>query len=137
MGYYAHSEQSDICILRKNFPKALKALQAGNPDYKEKDHLPEVIAEFGLTVRADEHGNICEIYYEYQKFYSDEMKALFKTLAPFVEPGSYIAFRGEDSSSWAYYFDGSCMKKYHGETIYPGMPMNGPSRAGQRCCEFD
>lgn len=104
MGYYAHSEKSDFYILKENFPKALEALHAKYPEYKCKDDLPEVITEFGFTVEVDKHGNVTEMYYEYNKFYSDEIDAVFSIIAPHVELGSYITFRGEDDSVWAYYF---------------------------------
>lgn len=131
MGYYAHSEQSDFYILQENFPKVLDTLHTKYPEYSSKDDLPEVITEFGLTVEVDKHGNIAEMYYEYNKFHSDEIDTLFSIIAPSVEPGSYITFRGEDDNVWAYHFDGSEYKEYPGQTIFPGMPMDGPKRRKQ------
>lgn len=128
MGYYANSEQSDFYIPRIKFPEALEALHGKYPEYKKEDDFPEVMTEFGLSVEVDKHGNIITMYYEYNKFHSDEIEAVFNLIAPFVEPGSYITFRGEDDSLWAYYFDGSKCEEYQGKTIFPGMPMGGPSK---------
>lgn len=130
MGYYANSEQSDFYIPRIKFPEALEALHGKYPEYKKEDDFPEVMTEFGLTVEIDEHGNIISMHYEYQKFYSDEIEAMFNQIAPFVEAGSYITFRGSDDNTWAYYFDGSKCKEYQGKTIFPGMPMGGPGKGG-------
>lgn len=134
MGYYAHSEQSDFIISRERFPKVLETLHEKYPEYNPKDDLFEIIAEIGFTVETDKSGNIDEMYYEYSKFHSDEIDEFFSFLAPFVESGSYITFRGEDDSVWAYYFDGSGVEEYPGETIFPGMPMDGPKKPSSKSC---
>ena len=126
MGYYANSEQSDFFIRHGNFEDILESLHAKWSEYSKEDDLPEVMTDFGFTVEIDKHGNIVEMYYEYNKFHSDEIEKVFDMLAPFVEPGSYITFRGEDDNLWAYYFNGAKCVEYQGKTIFPGMPMGGP-----------
>lgn len=137
MSYYAHSEQSDFYVRHENFTKVLEALRAKYPEYENKDDLPEVITEFGLTVVVNESGHISETYCEEKKLYIDEIETIFAILAPFVAPGSYITFRDENDNAWAYYFDGSGYKEYSGETVFPGMPMEGPERQKQQFSELE
>lgn len=131
MGYYAHSDQSDFLILRDKFGDILETMHGKWPEYTKEDDILDVIADFGLTAEVDNSGNIANIYHEDNKFYEDVLKSLFDVLAPFVEAGSYITFRGEDDSIWAYYFDGSECKEYQGQTIFPGMSMAGPAKRRQ------
>ena len=41
-------------------------------------------------------------------------RILFAAIAPFVERGSYLAFRGEDGHVWRYFFDGTAMMEQAG-----------------------
>jgi len=53
---------------------------------------------------------ICDIYFEGSKLGDDEL--LFQTIAPYVEPGSYIEMQGEDGLIWRWCFDGkTCTEK--------------------------
>lgn len=43
---------------------------------------------------------------------------LFTTLAPFIEAGGSIEWRGEDGKKWRYLFDGAAMKIQKGKTVW-------------------
>lgn len=129
MGYYAHSEESDFLILREKKELALKAILEMGAECATEDDLCDALKVFGFEAVEDAEENITELYYEENKIYIDELDELMSAIAPFVEQGSFISFRGEDSSAWAYYFDGSSCKEYSGETVFPGMPEIRPRRS--------
>lgn len=128
MGYYAYSTKSDFLMLAKNQANAVKALHDRFPGGERSDELEDLLGEFGFTVTKNKAGDIDELFYEYQKFRSDDTDELLCAIAPFVETGSYVAFQGEDDSLWAYYFDNGSMEEYEGAVIFPGMPLGGPKR---------
>lgn len=128
MGYYAYSTKSDFLMLAKNQANAVKALHDRFPGGERSDKLEDLLAEFGFTATKNKAGDIDEVFYEYQKFHSDDTEELLCTIAPFVEAGSYIAFQGEDDSLWAYYFDGNSWEEHAGVVDFPGMPTDGPKR---------
>lgn len=129
MGYYAHSEESDFLILREKKELALKAILEMSAESATEDDLCDAFKVYGFEAVEDAEGNITELYYEEDKIYIDELDKLMSVIAPFVERGSFISFRGEDDSVWAYYFDGSSCKEYSGETVFPGMPEDRPKRS--------
>lgn len=134
MGYYAHSNESDILILKDR----QKALIEHVKEYYDEDtriqatkDIPDLFIEFGLAAESSENGDIDAVWFEYQKFHSTELETFLNVIAPYVEPGSYITFCGEDDCLWAYYFDGLGYKEYGGHIEFPGMPMEGPKRKGE------
>jgi hypothetical protein len=43
---------------------------------------------------------------------------LFEVLAPYIDAGGYVEWRGEDGSHWMWMFDGTAMKVLDGEVVY-------------------
>lgn len=73
------------------------------------------------THRWTRNGDI-SIYYEDDSYHGNDTEVFLNNIAPYVEPGSYLAFQGEDDVCWAFYFDGETATEYDGEVYYPGMP---------------
>lgn len=135
MGYYASSESTDFSIRHEHLNSLANKIRAENYIKAEKSSSDDLnlvlraLSHNGLTgeVGNDKDGNpyIESIYYEYQKYYDDDMKELLSIIAEFVEAGSYIGFAGDDGSFWAFYFDGSSnVSEYYGHVVYEGMPTN-------------
>ena len=131
MGYYAHSCDEDFLILKErqeHLENAIRSHFADNQYVQKARDIRDLFGEFGLTVEINDHGDIDCMYFEYDKFRSDDLEEFFSVIATFVELGSYIAFRGEEDSMWAYYFDGLSWEEFWVEVTYPGMSMTGPKK---------
>lgn len=137
MSYYAHSCTSDCVIPEKNIP----LLIAEYNKYKDDDGGPceddvyEIFSHFGFTLEpmysVRNHINIEQnltFWFEHNRWDSDDTEYFFNIIAPYVKPGSYISFQGEDDNMWAYYFDGKSWEEYYGVTCFPGMPSELPNR---------
>ena len=126
MSYYANSIESDFLIREENFPKLIDAvIQQDSALLEASPPIEDVFEDFGFSIEINMRGDIDSIWYEDQKFYADSVESFFDAIAPFVVAGSYIAFEGESSSIWAYYFDGKSWEEYLGEIRFPDMPMGG------------
>ena len=128
MGYYAHSNGADILILKKDHGAIMQQAKQKWPDKKCCDDIDSQFHEFDLTVDFDHLGNINDMYFEYEKYHTEDIEAIFNLISPYVQEGSYITFTGEDDALWAYYFDGIDVKEYSGEVTFPGMPIGGPKK---------
>lgn len=134
MGYYAHSNESDILILKDRQEALIEYIKEYYDDdtrIQAAKDIPDLFIEFGLSAEPNESGDIDAVYFEYQRFINYELETFLNVIAPYVEPGSYMTFCGEDDCLWAYYFDGLGYKEYGGHIEFPGMPMEGPKRKGE------
>ena len=119
MGYYAEQMGASFQIKKDRQPFALAALRAMNEKkelFLDGDHitsLEDALSSCGYDVEvADEAfswpsgsvdlGDIHHIQFNAQKYRDDEF--VFAALAPYVEDGSYIEFRGEDGAMWRFQF---------------------------------
>lgn len=127
MGYYAYSIESDFLILNEKKQDALRAIREKLPEFQNQEDFSKILSDFGVFSSEDEKGNIVEVVYDYNKFYTD-LGQMLEIIAPYVEKGSYFAFRGEDDCLWAYYFDGAACQVYQGAVIFPDMPEDRPRR---------
>lgn len=81
-----------------------------NNFHKRKDFV-SLMDEWRWEVELDDDGHVCNITFNGQKLGDDMI--LFKAIAPFVVPGSYIEMQGEDDCLWRWVFDGkTCTEKY-------------------------
>jgi hypothetical protein len=135
MGYYVDTAQVNFRLRKENYQKAYEAMCALNADNSIKsggsyssgtgferkwfswmpENYPEVcedaiaiIQELGFEVIEDQDG-INSLYYSNK--IGDEAK-FFSAIAPFVEEGSTIFWRGEDGDMWAWKFDGKKMTQH-------------------------
>ena len=128
MSYYAVSNGSDFLITNARKMELFNLICDKNKDIDIDSDLDSLFSEHGFFICMNKNGDIDELYYEYNKYYCEDIDNFFGDIAPYVERGSYITFVGEDDSVWAYYFDGQSFEEYPGEIVYPGMPISGPVR---------
>ena len=97
-------------LARKDLAKAIESWRwaCGAPD--EKDDL-EILADAYVP-----HQDVKVDYFAGEKMGQDDV--FWETLAPFVQEGAMIEFRGEDDARWRYIFTGDGMKVQTGETVW-------------------
>ncbi|QGJ92853.1 hypothetical protein PBI_BEAGLE_94 [Arthrobacter phage Beagle] len=84
-------------------------------DWTEKcKSVGDVLAELGFEISGTD-GDL-EIYGYATK--SGDEEHFLRALAPFVKPGSYLEWEGEDSQRWRQDFDGETMTEKSGRTIW-------------------
>jgi len=84
-------------------------------DWTERcKNLGDVFAELGFEISGTD-GDL-EIY-GYNSKVGDENHFL-RAVAPFVKPGSYLEWEGEDMERWRWDFDGTTMTEKSGRTIW-------------------
>lgn len=79
-------------------------------DWNYDETCPDLIAiltELGFTVDTDDTG-IFHLAYDYNKTGAEE--TFLEALAPYVTPGSFIVWQGEEGETWVDAFDGKTMK---------------------------
>jgi len=117
MGYYMTLESSKFRIDVKNHRRAFKAIKAlagsetcgdhfswvDTTGFKKAKTLAAALEAWRWDVEMDGDYNIVGINFGGEKLGDDEI--LFRTVAPFVESGSYIEMRGEDGCLWRWRFD--------------------------------
>ena len=135
MGYDMDLVSAEFRIREANLSAALRALKKlpDAPDSTDGDigpisgwrqklaeikTLPEALELWSWEVEHDEAGSIANLRLEggYKTYLNDE--ALFETLAPFVEMGSFIEMQGEDRSLWRWEFDGERVVTKEGRIVY-------------------
>jgi hypothetical protein len=73
--------------------------------------LSEATDYFYWTLSKNDDGDYDKLDFTGEKLYDDE--DMFRSLAPFVESGSYVEIHGEEDT-WRWVFDGRSMKE-----VYP------------------
>lgn len=136
MGYNVEQKNSKFAIRFENFEPAAKALEALIESRKELDW---VVTEEVLTAcrRHDFYGameacrwecdgdeaGINSISYQCETL-GDDDHLILKTLAPYVEAGSFIEMHGEDSRIWRWRFTGEdcieekAVKLFPSDSVY-------------------
>lgn len=128
MGYCISQRRAQFKMDPKDFPAALKAIQALrwketpvgynvqhfawiSPNFHEIQDFVEMLREWRWDLAMDITNNVLGIHFVGEKMGADEL--LFDTIAPWVEKGSYIEMQGEDGNIWRWVFDGKhCHEKY-------------------------
>lgn len=123
MGYYMQQEECVFKIKAENVPFALAAIKSIEGDhfswvgdFRPLDSFEKVMNEWRWDVYLDDKGNIVSIEFGGEKLGDDEL--LFTTIAPFVEPGSYIIMRGEEGALWKWKFDGKEMIETYARIVW-------------------
>ena len=128
MGYYVNISASNIKIKAENKQAAYDAVCAINdPKYnhlknggshgpdgrtywyswmpenypEQTETLEDVLELLGFELGYDMDGSIIELGYDNKTGNED---VFFLAMAPYVEAGSYIMWRGEDGATWAWEF---------------------------------
>ena len=72
--------------------------------------LREFLSEWRWDIALDIDGSITNLRFTGEKMGSDLQ--LFKALAPYVKPGSFIVMHGEDGATWRWFFNGvTCLEQ--------------------------
>ena len=109
MGYYMQQMDAQFVIEKKHFDKVRERLVAFSkeghawvPDISEEDSIEDAFTACRWDVTVGETGDIKRIEFVGEKLGDDEQ--LFRSIAEFVQPGSYVQLMGEDSSMWRWTF---------------------------------
>jgi hypothetical protein len=118
MGYSIKQGKTTFRIPKSKMDEALGLLKAYATDlgagqahvhYKRsfksvltEPHFKGALEEFGWDSTFDVNGDCTKIFYEAEK--SDNEEEVLRRLAPVVDDGSSIEFRGEDGCKWRYTF---------------------------------
>jgi hypothetical protein len=74
---------------------------------------------WSLEVERDDDGKeISAVGINFEGEKSGDDMVLFRAIAPFVEPGSYIEMHGEDGYLWRFYFDGQTCVEQEGKVTF-------------------
>lgn len=127
MGYCMNQRNSSFFMDVKDFPAALKAVQAlhgdetindgGGRHFSWVDHdfhkqksLPAILNCWRWHLDLDESMNATDINFGGEKLGDDIV--VLQAIAPFVKKGSFIEMHGEDGCLWRWIFDGrDCNEK--------------------------
>jgi len=119
MGYCIEQRGGRFKICKENQDLAFDAILKSTADLISKKHTPpwvrvhyvmasrsihEALEEWRWNTVIDEDRNIVYLRFTGQKSGSD--LHMFKAIAEFVEPGSYIEMAGEDGAIWRWFFNG-------------------------------
>lgn len=120
MGYGMSQTDSSFFIAKKDRTKvkaAIKALMSRPGEPRDRTFrwvdtatvlgartVDEQLQEWRWSTEYDDSGNIVDLVHDGEKM-GDDIE-LFKAIAPYVKPGSYIDMMGEDGNDWRWYFDG-------------------------------
>jgi len=108
MGYYIDIVGVNITIPKKNFEPCRQALLKETPGgwvcLDKTDTLGNVLSGWRWDPEYDSSGNICNLQFNGEKYGDEDI--LFKAIAPYVKPGSYIRVRGEEGEHWSWDFNG-------------------------------
>ena len=75
-------------------------------DYDKDFTTVELLERLGFDVTVDEDGDITNVFYD-SKLGQEEL--FLATLAPFIEDGSIIEWKGEEDERWRWVFEGGEM----------------------------
>ena len=126
MSYSINYRGGSFCIKRAMKQRAADALRRykneSGYDIPQSDTLEEILSECCWNAETNVAGDIVEMYLE-DNVLGDEEEWM-EVIAPFVKPGSWLAFEGEDGYIWCYYFDGEHCSEHHGVITFPTVPKN-------------
>jgi hypothetical protein len=122
-----HQTECDFTIKKENHAavlEAIKGIPAGHYSWVNQGdkvlrarHIEQAFEEWRWIVEFSIDDDINDIQFQGEK-YGDEDN-FFKTIAPWVEAGSYIAMQGEDGDMWRWYFDGKTCVTQKPEITWP------------------
>lgn len=137
MGYYIDQVGCKFNIKKENVQKAWDALiglfkiekksilDASGYHYSWIDtetvlnakSFADAMYECRWDMYEDKDGNITDVWFNGEKYGGDE-ETILGTIAPFVEPGSYIVMQGEQGERWKWKFDGKSMDEVNGRWVF-------------------
>lgn len=123
MGYQIDAG-GPITIPASKHADALQALRDAGLDAGTSDTLRSAIAGDDGSTATDwwptfdqQTGDL--IWLQYSGNQTGTEDDVLGALAPFVEPGGYIDFTGEDNEHWRHRFNGHTATQHAGKVVYP------------------
>ncbi len=124
MDYYMHQTGGNFVIRAAKIPDALNALvdfdKGANPVSPALSPVQQFAAVFigwGWQTEVGENfGDVAGVSFVGEKLVDDD--DLLRSIAKFVEPGSFIEMMGSDDCSWRWYFDGEDMVTHYGTMTF-------------------
>lgn len=118
--------ETKILIKKENITKAIESFRKKFADYEDVktgdvNTIEDVFWEFGYNIITDDDGNITELD-TVSSDLPDGQKDFFEAIAPYVEDGSYIHLKREDTH-WKFVFNKGEVKCLNGEIVYYDTPM--------------
>jgi hypothetical protein len=81
--------------------------------------LVDAFAAWRFEAEGGDDGEVGLLYFEGEKLGDEEI--LFRTIAPFVEPGGAITGYGEEHESWVFEFNGQGVEEKSAVPVYGGL----------------
>lgn len=124
MGYCVSVEVKDVRIRAANRERALRAAKSLSSVWRDMGEEPgdyktleETLQVFGWETRtAPKTGDLVFWCYCYDKLGDDDY--LFRALAPYLEGGGEVHYRGEDGREWKYKFDKGQMQEVRSHRVW-------------------
>lgn len=118
--------ETNILIKKENITKAIEAFRKKFDDYEDVkngdvNRIEDVFWEFGYNIFTDDDGNIFEID-NVSSDLPDGQEEFFEAIAPFVESGSYVELKREDTH-WKFVFENGKVRRLDSEIVYYDKPM--------------
>ena len=85
-------------------------------DCLKNNDLVGALREWRYIFNESDSGDLCFEYFDGEKLGDDEV--LWEALAPAIDKGGELEYRGEDDARWRYLFDGTGMTEQVGQTIW-------------------
>lgn len=138
MGFYITTEESNILIPTLNLDAAYQSLVDLNTNpthahlknsastsersfawmpanyHEQATTAQDVFELMGFETELNSHGLVLTNY----DGKSGDERHFFTAIARYVDPGSYIHFRGEDGSHWRFDFDGDSVIERDGQIVF-------------------
>ena len=126
MGYHMHQTGGSFTIRAGKIEDALNVLLDFDKGMNRVDESVPAMKQFAAIFKAwrweleidDKTGNVTGVSFIGEKLVDDD--DLFRSIAKFVEAGSYIDLLGDDDYAWRWYFDGDDMVIREGSLVYEG-----------------
>jgi hypothetical protein len=123
--FFLHSSKIDACIANiLNNEKLVKQVVEAKKRIKYFDNIPAIFqlvelvkAMWSFQLTPNKHGDVDKISYEGEKM--RDFENFLHLVAPLVESGSYLEFRGEDSEMWRYLFKDNGWAEIRPKVIWP------------------
>lgn len=98
------NSRSDFLLPREKKGEACESLkQHLGPIAAHITSLEDALALVSFEITEDEDGNVDDLFLATDYLDPDDAQAI-QAIAPFVRPGSYVMFVGEDAEQWAFVF---------------------------------
>lgn len=119
--------ETKILIKAENISRAIECFRKKFDDYEsvksgEVNTIEDVFWEFGYNIFADDTGNIIGIDNVCSDL-PDGQKDFFEAIAPYVEDGSYIHLKREDTH-WKFIFANGTVRRLDSEIVFYDRTMS-------------